>query len=118
MERLKNRIAIITGAGQGIGKALALGLAREGAKVVIADINEENAASVRREVQAFGETALATNGIFRIRRIRATSVISISIRKIRTVFTWLSNMAALLEASTGVRPGKMSAKVSSIPTSI
>ena len=59
MERLKNRIAIITGAGQGIGKALALGLAREGAKVVIADINEENAASVRREVQAFGETALA-----------------------------------------------------------
>ena len=41
MERLKNRIAIVTGAGQGIGRTLALGLAREGAKVVVADINGE-----------------------------------------------------------------------------
>lgn len=49
MERLKNRIAIVTGAGQGIGRTLALGLAREGAKVVVADINEENAASVKSE---------------------------------------------------------------------
>jgi NAD(P)-dependent dehydrogenase (short-subunit alcohol dehydrogenase family) len=40
--RLENKIAIVTGAGQGIGKAIAIGLAKEGASVVINDINENN----------------------------------------------------------------------------
>lgn len=59
MERLKERIAIVTGAGQGIGRALALGLAREGAKVVVAEINEKNAIAVKEEIDAGGETAIA-----------------------------------------------------------
>jgi NAD(P)-dependent dehydrogenase (short-subunit alcohol dehydrogenase family) len=39
MERLKGRVAIVTGAGGGIGKALATRLAQDGARVVVADIN-------------------------------------------------------------------------------
>jgi len=39
--RLKNKIAIITGAGSGIGRAIALAFAREGAKIVVADLNEK-----------------------------------------------------------------------------
>ena len=59
MERLRDRVAIVTGAGQGIGKALALGLAREGAKVVIADINQDKAVAVKNEIDATGAIAFA-----------------------------------------------------------
>ena len=57
--RLKDMVAIITGAGQGIGRAYALRFADEGAKVVIAEINLENAQMVAREIEAKGGEALA-----------------------------------------------------------
>ncbi len=44
--RLKDKVAIITGAGQGIGEAYAVRFAKEGAKVVVADINEEKGRAV------------------------------------------------------------------------
>ena len=44
--KLKDKVAIITGAGQGIGEAYAHRFAKEGAKVVVADINEEKGRAV------------------------------------------------------------------------
>jgi len=44
--RIQDRVAIITGAGSGIGEATAVRFAQEGAKVVIAEINSENGKKV------------------------------------------------------------------------
>jgi NAD(P)-dependent dehydrogenase (short-subunit alcohol dehydrogenase family) len=56
---LKERVAVITGAGSGIGRSSAKEFARAGAKVVIADINEDSARETAREIEAGGGTALA-----------------------------------------------------------
>jgi NAD(P)-dependent dehydrogenase (short-subunit alcohol dehydrogenase family) len=55
MERLRGKRAIVTGASSGIGRAIALRLAREGASVVIADVDDVAARAVAREV---GDEAL------------------------------------------------------------
>ena len=57
--RLADRVAIITGAAQGIGRAYALRFAREGARVVVADIRQPEAEAVAAECRAFGPEALA-----------------------------------------------------------
>lgn len=57
--KLSGRVAIVTGAAQGIGEAIAKRLASEGAVVVVADINIETARRVADEIKAQGGTAIA-----------------------------------------------------------
>ena len=56
--RLTAKVAVVTGAAQGIGRAVALGMAREGAKVVVADVQGEKAQSVAAELEKLGAQAL------------------------------------------------------------
>jgi 3-oxoacyl-[acyl-carrier protein] reductase len=57
--QLSSRVAIVTGGGQGIGKAIALKLASYGADVAVVDVNLEKAEEVAREVRNMGRRAMA-----------------------------------------------------------
>jgi 3-oxoacyl-[acyl-carrier protein] reductase len=57
--RLPNKVAVITGGAQGIGRAIALGMGREGAKVVVADLQGEKAKTVADEARTLGTDAIA-----------------------------------------------------------
>ncbi|HTK35823.1 MAG TPA: SDR family NAD(P)-dependent oxidoreductase [Caulobacteraceae bacterium] len=62
MPRLSDKVALITGAGRGIGRAVALKLAGEGANIVLNDLDPEPAAAVVAEIEALGVKALAVPG--------------------------------------------------------
>ena len=57
--RLKDKVALITGGARGIGKAIALAYAKEGADIVVADVNLEEAEKTAKEIELLGRKALA-----------------------------------------------------------
>jgi NAD(P)-dependent dehydrogenase (short-subunit alcohol dehydrogenase family) len=58
MSRLKDKIAIVTGAGQGVGRGIALAMAKEGAHIVVAGRNTKTCPAVVKEVEALGQRSI------------------------------------------------------------
>lgn len=56
--RLRNKKAIVTGSGQGIGKAIALKMAQEGADIVVAERNRETGIQTQKEIETSGRRCL------------------------------------------------------------
>ena len=58
-DRVANKIALVTGAAAGLGRAIALRLSEEGASVVLADIDASGLAETERQIKANGRPAMA-----------------------------------------------------------
>lgn len=84
MGKLDGKVAIVTGAGQGIGRGVALALAKEGASVVVADIQEVACQRTAKEVAAIGARALPV-ACDVSRRDQVKAVVAAAVKEFGTV---------------------------------
>lgn len=88
--RLEGKVAVITGAGQGLGRAYALEFAKQGADIAVNDVSEENANKVVKEVKDIGRKAIAVT-ISVDTREGAQKIIDTAIEKLGKVDILINN---------------------------
>ena len=94
---LYGKTAIITGAGRGIGKTIALRFAREGADIVICDISTENIDAVSQEVRELGRASLAVKADVSNKQ-DVEDMISAAISKFKKVDILVNNAGIILRS--------------------
>src|SRR5882757_9457869 len=95
---LSDRVAVVTGAGQGIGNAIARGLALAGASVVVADISEESAATTAHQIETAGGKAWAMT--WDVSNLEAGRAIAAEVLRIAGPASVLVNNAGIHSRST------------------
>ena len=88
----ENQVVIITGSGRGIGRALALDMAKAGAKIIVNDLDDEVAVSVVNEIKAAGGEALAVIGSVSDRNV-AEKMVERAVAEYGTVHVLINNAA-------------------------
>jgi len=93
--RLKDRVAIVTGAGVGIGQAVAMRFAREGARVVVAEVNSEHGKSTVRAIeQADGNAIFAQTDVSKEQEVKA--MVDMAAQRFGKIDILFNNAAILL----------------------
>jgi NAD(P)-dependent dehydrogenase (short-subunit alcohol dehydrogenase family) len=92
--RLDNQVAIVTGAGRGLGRTHALALARRGAKVVVNDLSDDSAESVVDEIKDAGGRAIV-NGASVTDNVQIESMIEKTMKKWGRVDILVNNAGIL-----------------------
>ena len=94
MKKLENRVAIVTGGGRGIGKTIALRLAREGADVVVIGPNVEDLDRAAEEIRSLGRLALGV--VADVRREDEVSSVAAQVHEVSRFIDILVNNAAVI----------------------
>jgi len=95
--RLKDKVAIVTGAGRGIGEGIALRFAEEGAKVVVNDVNEADAQRTVEAIRSQGGKAVAVIGSVASREV-AQKMVDTAIKEFATVDILVNNAGIIRDA--------------------
>jgi len=92
--KLDGKVAIISGAGQGVGRGIALALAKEGAAVVIAELNPETCQRTAEEIRALGGRSLGVTTDVR-RRKQVNAAVAAAVKEFGTVDILVNNAQAM-----------------------
>jgi len=95
--RLKDKVAIVTGAGRGIGEGIALRFAEEGAKLIVNDVSETDASRTVEAIKSKGGQAVAVIGSVASRQV-AQKMVDIAAKEFGTVDILVNNAGIIRDA--------------------